>query len=249
MASYLLQKEFGVPDSLFGYHANERSKVSERWFAVVMSFVFTVMAAYIVMSAGLLLCMPKIIEHYTSQWTLELRDLRLGPDPASFEAPSENSSCLTSGSDKYVDISFVLTIADKPSWLEMNVIEIKVQYPDWFWNVIRPKTAYSGNRTQILVNERVLADHVRGPEYRQLWQMVESEQLTELQLSLTAEFSIFGQRSPSLLNWEPTFATLTSSHFAPGDSGGWCEGILALYWAEISDWNVPSNMIGSCDLL
>ncbi|KAF4670956.1 hypothetical protein FOL47_001754 [Perkinsus chesapeaki] len=171
-----------------------------RWFRVIMSLTLTGLAMYVALSLGFILSVDYIIEAYVYQWRVDLRSLEVSPDPASFVNSTDNTpTCLTFGSNDYVNISFVVSITNNPSWLEVDVESVDLIEPDVTPALFRVSTPPLKGENTVLARLIMRSDFMRRQQYTRLWNM-KSVRCIPANLTLLTRFTIFGYQSSTLFD-------------------------------------------------
>ncbi|KAF4667783.1 hypothetical protein FOL47_003372, partial [Perkinsus chesapeaki] len=218
------------------------------WFRVIMSLTLASVAIYGALRLGCMLSADNIIQAYVSQWRVELRNLQVGPDPASFGIPSDRTRCLTFGSDGYVNISFVVSFTNNPSWLEVYIESAQILEPDVTHSRLRARTAPFKGDGEVIVHHRVPSDSVRRLSYISLWNITRAVEVTNVQITLAAQFSLFGykrERQFHILAWAAVYNTAQRKLGSVNSNLGMVQGVasdlelfcapllLHCYWAQV----------------
>ncbi|KAF4665716.1 hypothetical protein FOL47_004456 [Perkinsus chesapeaki] len=165
------------------------------WYRVIMSLTLACTAIYGAIRIGFSLSVDNIIEAYVWQWRIELRNLEVSPDPATFGGLVNTTACIVSGPEDYVNISFVLSITNNPPWLEVYITSVRVIEPDLDGIQLRARSPPFKGDGEVLVRQGIQAYRVTREKYRESWAVANTDTDSALWLALDVRFSIFGYQT------------------------------------------------------
>ncbi|KAF4744228.1 hypothetical protein FOZ62_004200 [Perkinsus olseni] len=174
----------------------------DRSTRLITSLIMTCSGLYIFFNLGLMASKNFIIEGYISRWRMEMRGFDMGPPPVWLNNPPQDFFHLPPDSDKYVNFSLSLVIANDPQWLGVEISDVRL---------------FLSRRGVVhLYIDDVL---VNGDGAISITEKIPLVEVEERGIAFGAEFSLLGHKS----NRFKLATNLT--YYVPGKgSNGWASG-------------------------
>ncbi|KAF4697572.1 hypothetical protein FOZ60_004444 [Perkinsus olseni] len=160
-----------------------------------MSLIMTCMGLYIFFNLGLMVSKNFIIEGYISRWSMEMRGFDIGPPPVWLNNPPEDFLHLPPDSDKYVNFSLSLVIANDPQWLGVEISDVRLFLSRRGVVHLYIDDVLVNGDGAISITEKIPLVEVEERGYICLHRALITERALSFKIAFGAKFSMFGHKS------------------------------------------------------
>ncbi|KAF4756977.1 hypothetical protein FOZ63_026584 [Perkinsus olseni] len=167
----------------------------DRSTRLITSLIMTCSGLYIFFNLGLMASKNFIIEGYISRWRMEMRGFDMGPPPVWLNNPPQDFFHLPPDSDKYVNFSLSLVIANDPQWLGVEISDVRLFLSRRGVVHLYIDDVLVNGDGAISITEKIPLVEVEERGYICLHRALITERALSFRIAFGAEFSLLGHKS------------------------------------------------------